>query len=61
MNIINKIKIFFKCISIESVKDNIELIKETCKNKNISLDIDRLLIVDEEKRKIEQPTKSALG
>jgi len=40
-------------LDIKFIRENVELIKETCKNKNISLDINRLLVVDEEKRKIQ--------
>jgi seryl-tRNA synthetase len=40
-------------LDIKFIRENIELIKETCKNKNISLDIDRLLVIDEEKRKLQ--------
>lgn len=40
-------------LDIKFIRENTELVKEICKNKNISLDIDRLLVVDEEKRKLQ--------
>ena len=40
-------------LEIKFIRENTEKIKEAAKNKNIDLDIDRLLILDEERRKVQ--------
>ncbi len=39
-------------LDINYIKENTELIKEVCKNKGLSLDIDKLIQLDEQKRQL---------
>jgi len=41
-------------LDIKFIRENVELVKENCKNRNVSVDIDRLLSLDEERRNLQQ-------
>lgn len=40
-------------LDIKFIKDNIELVKEVCQQKNLKLDIDKLITLDEHKRQLQ--------
>ena len=44
-------------IDIKFIRDNKELIKENCKNRNVNVDIDMLLGLDEDRRKLLKETE----
>ncbi len=39
-------------LDIKFIRDHADLIKENCKNRRTKVDVDRLLAIDEEKRKL---------
>ena len=41
-------------LDIKFIRENINVIKEAVENKNIDLDVDELLKVDDERRKLQQ-------
>ena len=47
-------------LDIKFIRNNCKTIKEGCKNKGVNLDIDRLLEIEEKRRKIMKPRKRKL-
>ena len=41
-------------LDIKFIRENVALVKENCKNRNVSVDIDRFLTLDEERRSLQQ-------
>ena len=41
-------------LDIKFIRENVALVKENCKNRNVFVDIDRLLALDEERRSLQQ-------
>lgn len=39
-------------LDIQYIRNNIERIKENCKNRNVNVDVDKLIVVDDERRKL---------